>query len=163
AQPGRFIDVQGLGVSAGKTTGTTGPAGEFQYEVTFTQVKNGDGSQDVYGTNPVTFYLLSDVPLPGAGSPPLPQTTFGYGSQSNFNSTQYQVLYMAPYTVSTDPTVQKNVMLALLMADADGDPTNGIQIPDAVSKAKLGGTVNWSSADPRTDLAPLQRTSSQFP
>lgn len=155
-QAGRFIDVQGLGVSSGKTTGTTGPAGEFQYEVTFTQIKNGDSSHDEYGTNPLTFYLLSDVPLPGAGGPPLPETTFGYGSQSNFNSTQYQMLYMSPYTVSTDQTVQKNVMLALLMADADGDPTNGIQIPDAVSKAKLGGTVNWYSADPRTDLAPLR-------
>src|SRR6266702_727145 len=82
-QAGRFIDVQGLGVSSGKTTGTTGPAGEFQYEVTFTEIKNGDSSHDEYGTNPLTFYLLSDVPLPGAGGPPLPETTFGYGSQSN--------------------------------------------------------------------------------
>jgi len=155
-QAGRFIDVQGLTACSGKTCGVTGALGEFQYEITVnfkTQVKTDETTPKA---TPTTFNISKDLALP---SPPplvtqLTQDSGAYGTQ--FDTDRHLMWYVSPFTASADPIVQRNIMLVLLMVDHDGDPTNGIQIADAVRTGTLGVSIDWSSSNPRTDYAALQ-------
>lgn len=159
-QAGRFLDVEGLGFQSGATKGVTGSAGQFLYEATHTDCK----SRPVNGCDPTptiaatTFQLMSDVALPGGGVPQLGTfpTLLDPADDDDSALAPYATWLVSPFSVSDDPVVQRNVELVLAMADADGNPANGVQIPAVVSQGSFGGSVNWSSTDPRSDLAPLQ-------
>jgi hypothetical protein len=147
-QPARFVGVVGLPYQSGANSGTTDSAGNFDLEVTVPTCNN---CQRV--ASGVTFNLMKDVPLPGAGTAPtLPPLLSGASYAINAQEL-HDTLYLSAYTVSADPIVQKNVMLALAIVDADGDPTNGIQIPAAVANGTFGSTVPWSSTNPTVDFA----------
>jgi len=153
-QPGRFIDVQGLAFQSGQTTGVTGSAGEFSWELTVpTCSDNTPACQEKRPSGPTTFYVMKDVALPGDASPyVLPSLING---AYNEPEALFKTVFASADSLSSDPVVRANIKAVLLMMDADGNPANGIQIPTAVVNATFGSTVNWNSTDPTTDFAPL--------